>query len=611
MSAPAGQRAPRRPSVPRGPAARPAPPRGPAVRRTARSDLRAVAASLRSGVRAAARASGRPAGLALRPLRATGLGAASLLRRSLQLRVIATTVALGLLTVTVVGLVLGEEISQRLLEGRRTQAIADASRAAEGLQKEFNTSTAATVPDIRALALNIVDRLDIGAGDDVTALLLRPPGTDGFGDITPVRSRATPAVVPPELRRAVRADGEQHVQSIGLPRPGGREDPALVVGQQVQVPIVGAYELYYVLDLSREQATLEAVQRVLLLGALALVVLIGAVAALVARQVVLPVREAAAVAERLAAGDLGQRIPVRGQDDLARLARSFNGMAASIRGQITRLEELGALQQHFVSDVSHELRTPLTTIRMAGELLYESREDFPPALARSAELLQQQVDHFEDLLGDLLEISRHDAGAAVLDLDALDLRDLVAGVVERNRPLAQARSTAVELDLGVAPCVAEVDRRRVERVVRNLLGNALVHGQGRPVVVTVAGDAEAVAVRVRDHGVGLTPAQAARVFDRFWRAEPSRGRIDGPGRSPGGTGLGLAISKEDAQLHHGRLQVWGRPNRGASFVLTLPRRAGTALTSSPLAAAPSGGRAIGPPLDRAAESSPAAPARVP
>ena len=554
-----------------------------------------MAAWLRAGARRTARGVGQAARLARRPPSAAGLGLALLLRRSLQLRVIATTVVLGLLTVAVVGLVLGKEISQRLLEGRRTQAVADAARAAEGLQKEFNTSTAATVSDIRPLALNYVDRRDIGAGDDISVLLLSPPGATGFGDLYR-DGRISPSSVPSELRRVVRADGTQHVQSVGLPRPGGRQDPALVVGQEVQVPIVGAYEFYYVLDLSREQATLEAVQRVLLLGALALVVLIGAVAALVARQVVLPVREAAAVASRLAAGDLGQRIPVRGQDDLARLARSFNGMAASIRGQITRLEELGALQQHFVSDVSHELRTPLTTIRMAGELLYESREDFPPALARSAELLQQQVDHFEDLLGDLLEISRHDAGAAVLDLDAMDLRDLVAGVVERSRPLALARSTPVELDLGAAPCVAEVDRRRVERVVRNLLGNALVHGQGRPVVVTVAGDADAVAVRVRDHGVGLSPAQAARVFDRFWRAEPSRGRIDGPGRSPGGTGLGLAISKEDAQLHHGRLQVWGRPNRGASFVLTLPRRAGAQLSSSPLPAAPAVGSALGPPL---------------
>ncbi len=510
---------------------------------------------------------------------------ASLLRRSLQVRVVVTTVALGLVTVTGVGLVLGEEISQRLLDGRRDQATEQAARGTITAQQEFSNADIESATDVRSIAVNLVDTLEkSGPEGDVTVLLLRPPGKSSFDDLTGGND-VTPAQIPADLREAVRSSPDQRSRSLGLPRDGA-DAPALAVGQVVEVPIVGTYELYFVFDLAPEQATLDAVQRVLLLGAGFLVLLVALVAALVARQVVRPVRAAAAVAQRLAAGDLEQRMDVRGRDDLARLAGSFNAMAASIRGQITRLETLGALQQHFVSDVSHELRTPLTTIRMAGELLYESRSDFPPALARSAELLYSQVDHFENLLADLLEISRYDAGAAVLDVEALDLRAVVTTVVEQARPVAGARSTPLSLEVPDEPCVAEVDRRRVERVVRNLVGNALAHGRERAVTVTVAADDGAVAVRVRDHGVGLTPAQCRRVFDRFWRAEPSRGRVGGPGGGSGGTGLGLAIAREDALLHAGRLDVWGRLGQGASFVLTLPRGAGGPLTSAPLAADP-------------------------
>jgi two-component system sensor histidine kinase MtrB len=131
-------------------------------------------------------------------------------------------------------------------------------------------------------------------------------------------------------------------------------------------------------------------------------------------------------------------------------------------------------------------------------------------------------------------------------------------------------------DLGDEPVVAEVDARRVERVLRNLLGNALDHAEGRPVSVRVGADETSVAVTVRDEGVGLRPGEAALVFNRFWRADPSRSRLTG------GTGLGLAISLEDVRLHHGWLQAWGARGRGAVFRMTLPRVAGGSLNSSPL-----------------------------
>jgi two-component system sensor histidine kinase MtrB len=311
-----------------------------------------------------------------------------------------------------------------------------------------------------------------------------------------------------------------------------------------------------------------------------LVLLVVAIAMLVTRQVVRPVRVAARTAARLAEGDLSQRIAVQGTDDIARLGRSFNDMAGSLQRQIRRLEDLSRLQRRFTSDVSHELRTPLTTIRMATELLFGGRAEFPPQLARSAELLHAELDRFESLLGDLLEISRYDAGVAQLESETADIRGVVATSVDASRVLAARHGSEVVVDMPRRPITVEMDSRRVERILRNLIGNALDHGEGKPVVVTVGYDDEAVAVTVRDHGVGLRPGEAGLVFNRFWRGDPSRSRLTG------GTGLGLAISLEDARLHDGWLQAWGERGRGAQFRLTLPRQAGHTLLSSPLPLSP-------------------------
>jgi two-component system sensor histidine kinase MtrB len=251
-------------------------------------------------------------------------------------------------------------------------------------------------------------------------------------------------------------------------------------------------------------------------------------------------------------------------------------MADSLQRQITQLEGLSQLQQRFTSDVSHELRTPLTTVQMAADVLHESRGDFPPHVARSAELLHEELDRFERLLSDLLEISRYDAGAAVLDWAPTDLGVLVARVTDGMSALAARHGCELQVTCPPDPVIAEVDARRVERILRNLVGNAIEHGTGKPVEVTLAANRTAAAVTVRDHGVGLSSAEAHQVFDRFWRADPSRVR------TVGGSGLGLSISLEDARLHGGWLQVWGQPGVGAQFRLTVPLAAGSDLTSSPL-----------------------------
>jgi two-component system sensor histidine kinase MtrB len=303
-------------------------------------------------------------------------------------------------------------------------------------------------------------------------------------------------------------------------------------------------------------------------------------AALTTRLVVHPVRLAARTAQRLSAGLLDQRMEVRGEDDLALLAASFNQMAENLQRQIIRLEEMSRLQRRFTSDVSHELRTPLTTIRMAADLMFAAREEFDPGVARSAELLQAELDRFEELLTDLLEISRFDAGFAVLDAEPTDLVPIVSRVADRLESLATRVGVEIEVRVPATPVIAEIDPRRVERILRNLVGNAVEHAEGKPVRVELACDEAAVAVTIRDHGVGLNPGEERLVFNRFWRADASRAR------QTGGTGLGLSISLEDARLHGGWLEAWGSPNRGAQFRLTLPVRAGDRLQSAPLRLVP-------------------------
>jgi two-component system sensor histidine kinase MtrB len=399
--------------------------------------------------------------------------------------------------------------------------------------------------------------------------------------LTNLRSGALDVTaVSPELQTAVGASPGRQQTQMSEVTIDGEDFPAVIVGSVVEVPNAGPYDLYFIYPMTQEVATMGLIGNAFVVAGVILTLLVGAVAWVVTRQVVAPVRRAGEVAQRLSAGKLNERMPTRGEDDLALLATSFNGMADSLQSQIRQLEGLSAVQQRFVSDVSHELRTPLTTIRMAVDLIHESRVDFDPSVARSAELLAGELDRFEDLLSDLLEISRFDAGAAALDIEPVDVRGTIAKVVEAARPLAERRGSLVTVHAPDEPAEAEVDERRVERILRNLVVNAIEHGDGRPVDLHVAVGDDAVAVVVEDHGVGLRPGEAANVFTRFWRADPARAR------TTGGTGLGLSISLEDARLHNGWLQAWGERGVGSRFRLTLPQRAGGTLHGSPLPLSP-------------------------
>lgn len=517
---------------------------------------------------------------------------ASLWRRSLQLRVVASTLALSSVMLLVLGLALQVQITDSLLRSKIDAAVERTTLSRNQVATNLLTANLSSysVENSLASALNVlstpptnpVGEPGPAGADTFTAVLV-----EGGAGVDPPASGPR-SEVPDELAAVVLQGGSAH--KIHTVRRDSGEVTVLAVG--MPVPTLSpsrSFQLYLLFPLTSEQQTLLLVQNTLLLGGLLLTLLLAAITSLVTRQVVSPVRQAAGVAERFAEGELHERMPVTGEDDVARLAVSFNEMAASIQRQIRQLEEFGALQKRFTSDVSHELRTPLTTVRMAADTLHDAREGMPPALARSTELLVDEVDRFESLLGDLLEISRHDAGVADLAAETLDLRGVVRSVVSAVHPLAVSSGTEVQLQLPEFEVAAEFDQRRVSRILRNLLGNAFDHGEGRPVQVIMGADDHAVAVLVRDHGVGLRVGEGELVFNRFWRADPSRNR------RTGGTGLGLSISLEDARLHGGWLEVWGEPGVGAAFRLTLPRLLGTKLVGSPVpwptsSAGPASGR---------------------
>jgi len=522
-------------------------------------------------------------------------------RSSLRVRVLLTTFLVALLGVAVLGGYLSDRIRDGLFEQRVDQALEESALATKSAQATFSASPAVTGPEIQKVFFDLLPTLRAVGSGEKEVFLLRAPGqqTVFVNDAATSQDSRLRDVIPAKLRTAVRESTTQHWVPVAIPEDAATSDdvpgvgtspppdeqpgsvrPGLVIGSMVDVPAAGRYELYYLYDLSAEQETLTFIQQVLALASVGLLAFLVGIAWLVTRQVVHPVQVAARVAERLADGHLAERMTVRGADEIATLARSFNEMAESLQDQIIRMEELSRLQRRFVSDVSHELRTPLTTVRMAAEVIHDAKDALPPTARRSAELLSTQLDRFEALLADLLEISRFDAGAATLDAESRDVRDVVLVVVEQTVALAERRGVWLSVETPERPVVADIDPRRVERILRNLLVNAVEHAEGEPVEVRLAADSRALAITVRDHGAGLAPEEAEHVFDRFWRADPARAR------TTGGTGLGLAISLEDAHLHGGELEAWGRPGQGACFRLTLPRRAGLELRGSPLPLVP-------------------------
>ena len=455
-----------------------------------------------------------------------------------------------------------EDVAQQELERARTavEQQIDATSSANSVQVRINSARAA------------LGQLSAQQGDAqaVYEPVIVVENQDGSVTTSP-----EDFPVPDQLREMV-DQGQIAQQYFPAPRENGDHYNALLVGTPTDTDIPHT-QVYLALSMESEESTMALMRGLLSAAGVVVVVLLVGIAWLATQQVITPIRSASRIAQRLAAGHLKERMAVDSDDEMGRLAASFNNMADKLSSQIAQLEEYGDLQRQFTSDVSHELRTPLTTVRMAADMIEAESDSLPHGAQRASRLMSSELDRFEELLADLLEISRHDAGVADLSTAAIDLRSCVEAAYGQVEHLARELDVEVQLNLPEERIGVEADSRRLERILRNLLANAIDHSEGNPVAVDVAATDTAVGVTVTDHGVGLKPGQEELVFNRFWRADSSRKRHSG------GTGLGLAIAREDAVLHGGTLDATGYEGFGSRFRLIIPRTPNTEVGEAPIA----------------------------
>ena len=506
---------------------------------------------------------------------------------SLQFRSVTSAGIMMLIAFIAVGTSLSNQIATSLFENKKNQALEESIKGFDNVQSVFDgSSEARTDSEIRRNVTRALTLLD-ASGDTQRRWVLVPldqQSKKGFIQNTPPEQSGDNALdaatIPEDFKSTVRdSPGGVFWEKKDLSEPeksNGEPYPALIIGTSVSIPQNPDYGLFVVYDLSESSSTITYINVVLGTGFTVLLILVLSIVWFVTRLAVRPITLTAITAEKLAAGDLNRRVSVRGKHQAARLGISFNKMADSLQDQITQLERLSTLQQRFVSDVSHELRTPLSTVRLSSELLYDSRDTLNPVQSRSVELMHNQVDRFQALLSDLLEISRFDAGSAVLNIDAEDFMSVLNDVLVEVIPHLERTGTRLIVHSEQAHIDIDIDRVRIERVLRNLLFNAIEHGESKPVDIYIATNATNLGVAVRDHGIGLSEEEAAQVFNRFWRADTSRKR------TLGGTGLGLSITAEDVRLHGGRIEAWGMKGKGACFTMNLPLVHGGELGPSPV-----------------------------
>ena len=498
-------------------------------------------------------------------------------RRSLQARTVALTVILTLAVAIVLSMVSMVSVRVSLLTQITSQSRADYSSMIQQAQTSLDAADVSATVQIQQLANDLASTLQSDGASNLVGVYLWSRDTSSPRSIIPVSTEPSyEPLISDDMRSAVASDVNENVfyQPVdltlesgmtGIPGMPGGGTPGAVLGTTLEFGVAGNLEFFAIYSYTLQQQSLTQIQINLVAICVLLSIMVGVVMWLVIRGIVRPIERVASAAEVLASGELDTRVTVDRKDEIGVLQHSFNTMADSLNQKIDELEEASASQKRFVSDVSHELRTPVTTMRMASDLLEMKKDDFDPSAKRTVELLAGQINRFQDMLADLLEISRYDAGYAALDLVETDLREPVSTAADQVAGIAQAKQVPIHLYLPNVQVLTRIDSRRVIRIVRNLLANAVDFAEDRPVEVRIAANRKAVAISVRDYGVGIAEDKVSHVFDRFWRGDPSRSRVTG------GTGLGLSIAMTDALLHHGIIRVRSKLGEGTWFLVLLPR----------------------------------------
>ncbi len=463
--------------------------------------------------------------------------------RGLRGRLLVTVVGLVALTSVVLGAGSYLFVAASLRDGAIRDATAETDFNVGVLARDaLPTAVTADDPAVGAYLRAIQQRGDSGA------VIVFPDGERAASDLT---SDGVVARTSAGLRDRV-VQGLVAYERLTAADPDGTVRSWLVTG--ARRPPDGP-DFFFVFDATETESAITQLGQALLVGGVVLTLLALAAAGLVARGLLLPVAAAGRAAERIAGGDLSARLDERSRDEFGAWAASFNRMAASLEASVADLRAARDRQRRFVADVSHELRTPITALVQEAAILRDHLEAMPPGGRRAAELLVADVARLRTLVDDLMEVSRFDAHAEVAEPAEVDAAAFLRAIVGARLPSAR-------LTLPDEPVRVVLDRRRLERIVGNVLDNAREHGEAASVEVALEVGGDALRIVVADRGPGVPAEELPRLFDRFHKADPSRSR--------GGSGLGLAIAREHAELLGGTLDAELRPGGGLRFVLELP-----------------------------------------
>jgi len=448
---------------------------------------------------------------------------------------------------------------QHSMASRQVKTLA--GQGQRDLANLLNRSTPLNEEDLEAF-IDEFSKASSGGPPPFNAVVIRDPNLIKTSD-----QRYTFDQVPARLAGTVPTHDGPAFAYIDSPVGSGR---MLVVGITIKAPATPAHgnvEAYFFYPLSFQEQVLKRVSDFMLIVGAGLLAAVVVIAGLAIGRVLRPIQRARDVAEEIAAGNLDARIPhANANDDFGRLAESFNRMTDNLAQKIGELEHVSSLQARFVSDVSHELRTPLATVRMAADYIHAARTGLPADAQRAAVLLERELERFENLLEDLLEISRFDAGVVRLEPVEVDIGHLLDEVIDALDPIAHGRKVdvALEVDREAGAPLVPADPRRLDRVFSNLVKNAVEHTTEGAVRVSAARDGDDVVVKVEDEGEGIPSEDLPHIFERFYRADAHRAR------TLGGTGLGLAIALENVHLHGGSIDVSSEVGEGSVFTVVLP-----------------------------------------